>query len=80
MYFKLGGDEALARREWADLKEIAGTRQIVGLGNRRELKPRLRSANDAPDAPDAYATGMGLTKVSSATDYAPIRALADYRN
>jgi hypothetical protein len=80
LYFTLGGDERLARREWADLKEIAGTRQIVAFGNRRQLKPRLRTATEAPDAPDPYSTGMGLTKVSGNTDYAPIRALADYRN
>src|SRR5215471_13819027 len=24
LYFTLGGDEALARREWADLKQMAG--------------------------------------------------------
>jgi hypothetical protein len=80
LYFKLGGDEALARREWADLTAIAGTRQIVAFGNRRELKPRLRIANETPDAPDPYATGMGLTKIRSNTDYAPVRALVDFRN
>jgi hypothetical protein len=80
LYFKLGGDERLARREWADLKEIAGTRQIVAFGNRYRLKPRLRAANDSPAAPDPYSTGMGLTKISGNTDYAPIRALVDYRN
>jgi hypothetical protein len=80
LYFKLGGDEGIARREWADLKGIAGTPQIVAFGNRRQLEPRLRTASEAPDAPDAYSTGMGLTKVSSKTDYAPIRALADFRN
>lgn len=80
LYFKLGADEALARREWADLKGIAGTSQIVAFGNRRQLKPRLRSANEAPDAPDPYTTGMGLTKVNSKTDYAPVRNLAGFRN
>jgi hypothetical protein len=80
LYFKLGGDEALARREWADLKEIAGTSQIVAFGNRRQLEPRLRIANEAPDAPDPYATGMGLTRVNSKTDYAPVRNLAEFRN
>jgi len=80
LYFTLGGDERLARREWTDLREIAGTRQIVAFGNRHQLKPRLRTTNEPPDAPDPYATGMGLTKVSGNTDYAPIRALVDYRN
>lgn len=80
LYFKLANDERLALREWTDLKEIAGTRQIVGFGNRYKLKPRLRTANEAPDAPDPYTTGTGLTKVSGNTDYPPIRRLVDYRN
>jgi hypothetical protein len=80
LYFTLAGDERLARREWADLKEIAGTRQIVALGIRYKLKPRLRTATEAPDAPDPYTTGTGLTKVGGNTDYPPIRALVDYRN
>jgi hypothetical protein len=80
LYFKVSGDERLARQEWADLKEMAGKRQIVALGNRWELKPRLRPATEAPDKPDAYTTGTGLTKVSGNTDYAPIRALVDFRD
>jgi hypothetical protein len=80
LYFKLAGDERLARREWADLKEIAGTSQIVAFGNRFRLKPRLRTAKEAADAPDPYTTGTGLTKVNGNTGYAPIRALVDYRN
>jgi len=80
LYFKIVGDESLVRREWADLKEIAGTEQIVAFGNRYKLKPRLRGAKEAPDAPDAYVTGTGLTKISGRTDYPPIRALLDFRN
>jgi hypothetical protein len=79
LYFKIAGEEALARREWSDLKAVAGTQQIVGFGNRRQLQPRLRTEGQAPDAPDAYTTGMGLAKVRSNTDYAPVRALADFR-
>ena len=82
LYFKLDADEQLARREWTDLKAVAGTPQIVAFGNRYRgrAKLRLRAATEAPDAPDPYTTGVGLTKVSSKTDYAPIRALADFRN
>jgi hypothetical protein len=80
LYFKIADDERLVQREWADLKEIAGTRQIVAFGNRYKLKPRLRSANAAADAPDTYVTGTGLTKISGRTDYPPIRALLDFRN
>jgi hypothetical protein len=80
LYFKLAGDEGLARREWADLKDVAGTKQIVAFGSRFQLKPRLRPASEAPDAPDPYLTAMGLTRVNGRTEYAPIRALIDYRH
>ena len=80
LYFTLGGDEKLVRREWADMKAIAGTHQIVAFGNRYRTKPRLRAEKDAPETPDPYATGAGLTKINSNTDYAPIRALIDFRN
>ena len=80
LYFTLGGDERLARREWADLKQIAGTRQIVALGNRYVMKPRVRAEKDAPADPDLYATDAGLTKINGRTDYAPIRALIDFRD
>lgn len=79
LYFTLAGDERLARGEWADLKAIAGTRQIVAFGNRYELKARLRPSTEASSAPDPYTTGTGLTKVSGDTDYPPIRALVDFR-
>jgi hypothetical protein len=79
LYFTLGGDERLARREWADLKDIAGTRQIVAFGNRYQLKARLRADTEAPAAPDVYMTGTGLVKVSGNTDYPPIRSLVDFR-
>ena len=79
LYLTLPGDDAQARREWNDLKAVAGTKQIVAFGNRSRLKPRLRAEKDAPSAPDTYVTGMGVTKVKADTDYAPIRALVDHR-
>lgn len=78
LYFKIDQDEQLARREWTDLKAIAGTGQIVAFGSRFRLKPRLRAATEAPDAPDAY-SATGLTKVNGRTDYTPIKALLDFR-
>jgi hypothetical protein len=79
LYFTLGADQRLAAREWADLKAVAGTPQIVAFGSRYQMKARLRAEKEPADAPDTYTTGMGLTKVSGETNYAPIRALADYR-
>ncbi len=80
LFFKLAGDETLARREWADMKAVAGTRQIVAFGSRYELRPRLRAEKDPPSDPDAYTTGTGLTKVNGRTDYPPVKGLVDFRN
>jgi hypothetical protein len=80
LYLKLSGNEQLARREWADLKSVAGTGQIVAFGMRYQFKPRLRKATEPPDAPDPYISTMGVTKVSGNTDYAPIRSLVDFRD
>lgn len=80
LYFTLAGDEALARREWADMKAVAGTRQIVAFGARYDFRPRLRAEKDPPADPDGYKTGTGLTKVSGKTDYPPVKGLLDFRN
>jgi hypothetical protein len=79
LYFTLAGDERQVRREWNDLKEVAGTGQIVAFGERLKLKTRVRPDTDAPSGPDAYVTGSGVYKINGRTDYAPIRALADIR-
>ena len=80
LYLTLPTDDAQARREWNDLKAVAGTKQIVSFGNRAKLKATVRAENDAPSAPDTYFTGWGVTKVKADTDYAPIRSLAAYRD
>ena len=80
LYFKLGGNEEAARKEWADLKEVAGTRQIVAFGSRYDPPARLRKADERPASPDRYSTNIGLQKVSGRTDYAPVRALLDYKD
>jgi hypothetical protein len=80
LYFTLAGEAALARREWADLKAIAGKRQIVALGNRYTTKLRVRAETDPPADPDPYMTDAGLTKITGRTDYEPIRALLDSRD
>jgi hypothetical protein len=78
LYFSTGKDAAAARREWSDLKSVAGTGQIVAFGSRWEGPPRLRLAADAPASPDAYTVNTGVTKITGRTDYAPIRALIDF--
>ena len=80
LYFKLGDNEEAARKEWVDLKEVAGTRQIVAFGSRFDTPPRLRKVGEQPASPDRYSTNIGLQKVSGRTDYAPVRALLDYKD
>ena len=79
LYFRPGKDPAAARREWADLKAVAGTGQLVAFGSRFQSVPRLRHPDEKPANPDAYITDIGLQKVHARGNYAPIRSLLDYR-
>ena len=77
LYFSLKpGKEELCRKEWADLKTIAGTDQIVGFGGRDLPRPRLRKADEKVANPDEYQVNFGLVKMSDrGSEYAPIREL-----
>jgi hypothetical protein len=78
LYYALPAKADLARREWADLKGVAGTGTIVAFGSRWEGVPQLRQPNDPPAKPDPYSTNAGLTKVQGRVEYGPIRALLDF--
>ena len=80
LFFTLAGAPEAARKEWADLQQVAGTRQIVSFGSRYDLRARLRTADEPPASPDPYVVSMGLTKVNGRTDYAPVRALVDFKD
>ena len=62
-----------------DLQQIAGTGEIVAFGSRWEGVPRVRRINDKPANPDPYTLNTGLTKVRGNNQYAPIRALLDFK-
>lgn len=79
LYLAASGDAATARKEWTDLKIVAGTGQVVAFGSRFETIPRVRQATDKPSGPDTYAIDTGVIKVQGRTDYAPVRALVDFR-
>ena len=79
LYFSLGKNAAAARREWADLKSVAGTGQIVAFGSRWEGPPILRQSSGKPDSPDAYNVNTGVTKVAGRTDYAPVKSLVEFK-
>src|SRR5690349_7235300 len=80
LYFKLAANKEAARKEWADLKSVAGSGQIVAFGSRYESQARLRKTDERPENPDPYSTNIGLRKVGARTDYRPIRALLDYKD
>ncbi|HEY3130982.1 MAG TPA: hypothetical protein VGL91_16125 [Acidobacteriota bacterium] len=76
LYFTLQkGKEQICRKEWADLKKVAATKQAVAFGSRWELKARIRKAEEKADSPDVYPVSFGLVKVRTDTNYSPIRAL-----
>jgi hypothetical protein len=76
LYFSLKpGKEDVCLKEWADLKAVAGTGEIVGFGS-RSLPTRLRKAADTPADADVYPVASGITKMGGRnSDYGPIRDL-----
>ena len=81
LYYALGPNAALALREWADLKSVAGTNQIVAFGARWPSSPasvRVRKADERPESPDAYVMDIGLRKINR-TEYAPVRSVVEFK-
>jgi hypothetical protein len=62
------GKETVCRREWADLKSVAGKQTGVGFGHRWEPVGRIRKADEKPGSPDPYPIQMGVLKVEKASD------------
>ncbi|MDQ3622805.1 MAG: hypothetical protein M3463_09990 [Verrucomicrobiota bacterium] len=80
MYFKLPpGKEEAARREWNDLKSLAGSDQLVAFGARYGEKGSVRKADAKPENPDVYPVGVGLTKMKPRQDYGPHKDLITLR-
>jgi hypothetical protein len=66
LYYALNtGKEDICRKEWADLKALAGTGQGIGFGFRYDTRTRLRQTTDKVERPDIYPVGMGLTKMGN---------------
>ena len=53
-----------AKKEWADLKSVAGTGQGVAFGW-RFFRGRVRAASEKPQSPDRYPVFMGVTKMGN---------------
>ena len=80
LYFRLpkGSNEDLARREWADLKSIAGTRQVVGLGTSWGPKVHVTTSNSEAASPAEFPIGNGVVKINS--DQPRAKELLDYKD
>ena len=79
LYFRLPkGNEELARREWVDLKSVAGTRQVLGLGSSWITKVHVWKTDTAAITPEDYPMGNGLVKINA--DQPRARALFEYKD
>ena len=82
LYYTLPSNAALARREWTDLKSVAGTSQIVAFGSRYSqsgARPHVRKTEERPDKPDEYTMDIGLRKINGRTDYSPVRSILEFK-
>ena len=79
LYFTLPANADMARKEWADLKSIAGSGQIVAFGSGWTMKTHVRKADEKPAVPDVYSLNVGVTRVRPDTPFGPVRALIEYR-
>jgi hypothetical protein len=76
-YHLVEGKEDLCRKEWADMKRIAGSNQVIAMGSRYERSTlgSVRRASDKAEKPDSYPLGMGLVRLRRDTEYLPIQNL-----
>jgi hypothetical protein len=81
LYFALPkSNRDLALREWTDLKSIAGSGQVIGLGSNwfGKAQMRVRKSDEEAKSPDDYPMGNGLVRVNS--DQPRAKALLDYKD
>lgn len=78
LYFHTVKDkEDVCRKEWADMKKIAGTSAVIGMGSRfhRAALGAVHCASEKAEKSDPYPLGMGLIRVRRGTEYTPIQKL-----
>ncbi len=66
------GQETVCRREWEDLKSVAGKNTGVGFGMRFSNNGRIRKADEKPAAPDVYPIERGIIRLSAGHDSMPV--------
>jgi hypothetical protein len=77
LYYKLEpGKEGDTRREWADLKEVAGKGQAVAFAGRYQELGKVRKASEKAEKPDPYPIGQEMHKLQGGQGMAKeLRAL-----
>lgn len=66
LYYSLAPGKADdSRREWADVKKVAGTGQVIAFTSRYGEKGTLHKAAGKPDKPEAYPIVDGVHKINS---------------
>jgi hypothetical protein len=68
------GQETVCRKEWEDLKTVAGKDTGVGFGERFKETGRIRKAADKPASPDAYPIARGVVRLSAGHESLPVIA------
>lgn len=76
-YAAPSGKEDVCRKEWADLKKMAGTGKVVGFGERGTLADvgRLRGHGEEAKEPDPYPLHFGLIRLGGAPNWSPVKEL-----
>jgi hypothetical protein len=68
------GQETVCRKEWEDLKSVAGKDTGVGFGERYKETGRIRKAGEKPASPDAYPIARGVVRLSAGHESLPVIA------
>jgi len=66
------GQETVCRKEWEDLKSVAGKDTGVGFGARYKPTGRIRKADETPASPDLYPIERGILRLSAGHDSLPV--------
>ena len=80
LYYKLNPDKPdVSRKEWSDLKSVAGTSQVIAFASRHKEKGDIRQAADKAKGADVYPLGLGLQKIrEDHYNSGPVKALRTY--
>lgn len=66
LYYTCSNEQRrICRNEWADLKSIAGTGDMIGFGSRSLAAGRVRSTSERPSAPETYPIQFGVVQMGS---------------